>query len=130
MKISPAMLEKIVEPGFMVNEPKNILEVVTDVDEKNFKVLFDTCHGYMSSVMGARHIEEGCKLSGGITEFIEMLKDKIGLVHVIDSDGSLNDQGTSTHNPFGTGKIDFDEVKSAIRTASYLLLPFSLRSRR
>ena len=27
-------------------------------------------------------------------------------------------------------KIDFDEVKSAIRTASYLLLPFSLRSRR
>ena len=102
------------EPGFMVNEPKNILEVVTDVDEKNFKVLFDTCHGYMSSVMGARHIEEGCKLSGGITEFIEMLKDKIGLVHVIDSDGSLNDQGTSTHNPFGTGKIDFDEVIPAL----------------
>lgn len=107
------------EPGFIVNEPKNVLEVAADVGEKNFSVLFDTCHGYMSSVIGARHIEEGCTLSGGILEFIDMLKGKIGFVHVIDSDGTLNDQGTSTHNPFGTGKINFDEVIPAILAAGY-----------
>lgn len=102
------------EPGFIVNEPKNVLEVVNDVGEKNFSVLFDTCHGYMSAVMGARHIEPDCKLKGGILEFIEMLRGKIGIVHVIDSDGSLNGQGTSTHNPFGMGNIDFNEVIPAL----------------
>ena len=30
------------EPGFIVNEPKNVLEVVTDVGEKNFKVCCST----------------------------------------------------------------------------------------
>lgn len=107
------------EPGFIINEPKNVLEVANDVAEKNFKILFDTCHGYMSSTIGARHIEQGCKLPGGIVEFIGMLKDKIGMVHVIDSDGTLNDKGTSTHNPFGTGYLNFDEIIPAFLKANY-----------
>ena len=102
------------EPGFMINEPKNIVKTIDDLGEKNFKILFDTCHAYMSSVVGARHIEEGCKLDGGLLEFIKMCKGKIGHMHVIDSDGSLNVADTSTHNPFGTGKINFDEVIPAI----------------
>ena len=101
------------EPGFVVNEPKYILETYHAVGEKNFSILFDTCHGYMSAVIGARHIEPNI-LPGGIIEFIEMLKDKIGIVHVIDSDGTLNDQGTSTHSPFGQGKLDFDVVIPAL----------------
>ncbi len=101
------------EPGFMINEPKYIIETYEAVNEPNFKILFDTCHGYMSAVMGARHIEED-KLEGGILEFIEMLGERIGLVHVIDSDGTLNVTGTSTHAPFGDGKINFDEVIPAL----------------
>jgi sugar phosphate isomerase/epimerase len=101
------------EPGFVINEPKYILETYNAVNEKNFSILFDTCHGYMSAVIGARHIEPNI-LPGGIVEFIEMLKDKIGFVHVIDSDGTLNDQGTSTHSPFGQGKLDFDVVIPAL----------------
>lgn len=97
------------EPGFMINEPKYILETVERVDEPNFSILFDTCHGYMSAVKGARHIETDI-LDGGLPEFAEMLKGRIGLVHVIDSDGTLNDAGTSTHAPFGDGDIDFDEI--------------------
>ena len=38
-------------------------------------------------------------------------------VHVIDSDGSLNEHNTSTHNPFGTGKLDFDKLAPALRAA-------------
>ena len=102
------------EPGFMINEPKNVVQTVKDVGEKNFSLLLDTCHAHMGAVIGSRHIEEGCKLSGGIVEYVTMAKDIIGHVHVIDSDGTLNETDTSTHNPFGTGDIDFDVVIPAI----------------
>jgi len=102
------------EPGFMINEPKNIVETAKDVNAKNFSILFDTCHGHMSAVEGARHIEEGCKLKGGVVEFCEMAKGRIGFVHVIDSDGTLNVAATSTHAPFGEGVIDFDVVIPAL----------------
>lgn len=102
------------EPGFVINEPKNIAQVVADVDEPNFSVLFDTCHGHMAAVEGARHIEPGCVLPGGIVEFCELLKGKIGFVHLIDSDGTLNIAETSTHAPFGEGIIDFDVVIPAL----------------
>lgn len=106
------------EPGFMINEPKYILETYEAVNEPNFSILFDTCHGYMSAVMGARHIEPDI-LEGGILEFIDMLKGKIGFVHLIDSDGTLNVTATSTHAPFGLGKINFDEVIPALLAAGY-----------
>ena len=101
------------EPGFMVNEPKNIVEVVKAVNEPNFKLLFDTCHGHMAAI-GSRHIEEGLTLDGGLLEFIEMCKNLIGIVHVIDSDGTLNEAQTSTHAPFGDGVIDFDVAIPAL----------------
>lgn len=108
------------EPGFMINEPKNIIKTIDDLNEPNFRILFDTCHGYMSSVVGARHLEEGCVLDGGLKEFIGLCKGKIGHVHVIDSDGSLNVANTSTHNPFGTGKIDFDmAIPALLNDAEY-----------
>jgi len=102
------------EPGFMINEPKNIIDVVKAVGEPNFKLLFDTCHGHMAAVEGSRHIEEGLKLNGGLLEFIEMCKDEIGIVHLIDSDGTLNEAATSTHAPFGDGVIDFDAAIPAL----------------
>lgn len=102
------------EPGFMINEPKNIIEVVEDVNMKNFNLLFDTCHAHMGAVEGSRHIEEGCKLDRGIVEYCEKAAGKIGLVHVIDSDGTLNVTDTSTHAPFGDGVIDFDVVIPAL----------------
>ena len=108
------------EPGFMINEPKNVVEVARDVNQPNFSILFDTCHGHMSAVVGVRHIEEGCTLKGGIVEFCEMAKGKIGFVHLIDSDGTLNVANTSTHAPFGEGVIDFDTVIPALLdTAGY-----------
>lgn len=102
------------EPGFMINEPKYIVEIAKAVGEPNFSILFDTCHGYMASVVGARHLEEGCVLSGGLREFVQMLQGTIGLVHLIDSDGTLNEAETSTHAPFSEGLIDFDEIVPAL----------------
>jgi sugar phosphate isomerase/epimerase len=106
------------EPGFIINEPKYILETYEKVDEPNFSVLFDTCHGYMAAAKGANHIEPNA-LPGGVLEFIELLKGKIGFVHVIDSDGTLNGENTSTHAPFGQGVLNFDEIIPALLDAGY-----------
>jgi sugar phosphate isomerase/epimerase len=46
-------------------------------------------------------------LSGGALELAQKLRGKIGHVHVIDSDGTLHDDETSTHAPFGDGVLDF-----------------------
>ncbi|MEM6378378.1 MAG: sugar phosphate isomerase/epimerase family protein [Bacteroidota bacterium] len=103
------------EPGFWLNKPSEIVAIVEAVEHDNFKVLFDTSHAYMCAVVGAR--QNGAKetLEGGVVEFAKKLKGHIGHFHLIDSDGTLHDDETSTHSPFGTGHIDFVEVVSAIR---------------
>jgi len=78
--------------------------------------LFDTSHAYMCAVVGARQTGEKETLEGGVVEFATMLSGHIGHFHLIDSDGSLHDEETSTHSPFGTGNIDFVEVISAIKS--------------
>ena len=102
------------EPGFFLNKPSEIVALVEEVNHPNFSVLFDTCHAYMCAVEGARQPGKKETLKGGVPEFARMLKGKIGHVHIIDSDGTLHNNETSTHRPFGEGKIHFDEVLSAI----------------
>jgi len=102
------------EPGFFLNKPSEVVSLVEEVNHPNFNVLFDTCHAYMCGVVGARQPEKKETLKGGVAEFARMLKGKIGHVHVIDSDGTLHGNETSTHRPFGEGKINFSEVLDAI----------------
>ena len=102
------------EPGFMLNKPSEVVEVYHSVDEKNFSLMFDTCHAHMCSVNGARQIGEKEILKGGILEFIDMVKDMIGIVHLIDSDNTMHDDDTSTHAPFGQGVLDFNQIIPAL----------------
>jgi sugar phosphate isomerase/epimerase len=64
----------------------------------------------MCAVVGANQVGTKETLKGGDLELLQKLKGKITHVHVIDSDGSLNEHNTSTHNPFGTGKLNFDKL--------------------
>lgn len=108
------------EPGFAFNKPSEILHIVNAVRDKgnpNFGVLFDTCHAYMCAVVGANQPGSKETLPGGELELLEKLKGKITHVHLIDSDGSLNEHNTSTHNPFGTGKLNFDKLIPALQTS-------------
>jgi sugar phosphate isomerase/epimerase len=107
------------EPGFMFNKPHGVVKMVNDVDHRNFKVMFDTCHAHMCSVVGAKQTEPVDKLQGGEVELAKLLKGKIGYVHLIDSDNTLHDNWTSTHAPFGKGVINFDAVLQAILEAGY-----------
>lgn len=95
------------EPGFVFNKPSEVVALHEKVGHPNFKILFDTSHAYMCSVVGAR--QHGAKetLPGGVSEFLAKLEGRIGHIHLIDSDGTLHGEETSTHRPFGEGFIDF-----------------------
>ena len=43
-------------------------------------------------------------------ELAQKLRGKINHIHLIDSDGTLHDDETSTHAPFGEGILNFDEL--------------------
>jgi len=107
------------EPGFLFNKPSEVVRMTYAVDHPNFSILFDSCHAYMCGVVGARQMGKKETLPGGVTQFAHMLTGKIGAVHFIDSDGTLHDNSTSTHAPFGKGVLNFDEVVKAIQEAGY-----------
>jgi len=98
------------EPGFAFNKPSDIVRIVEEVGHGNFGVMFDTCHGYMVSTSGARQPGKKEILPGGVVELAKKLRGKIKHIHLIDSDGTLHNNETSTHTPFGQGKINFDEL--------------------
>jgi len=98
------------EPGFAFNKPSDIVRIVAEVGHDNFGVMFDTCHGYMVSTSGARQPGKKEVLPGGVVELAKKLRGKIKHIHLIDSDGTLHNNETSTHTPFGQGKINFDEL--------------------
>jgi sugar phosphate isomerase/epimerase len=103
------------EPGFWLNKPSEVRQVVEAVDHENFKLLFDTSHAYMGAVVGAR--QTGIKeiLKGGVSEYGLLLGEMIGHLHLIDSDGSLHEDETSTHTAFGGGNIEFADILTAIK---------------
>jgi len=95
------------EPGFLFNKPSEVVAMHDLVNHPNFKVMFDTSHAYMCGVVGARQHGPKETLAGGVPEFLKKLQGRIGHIHLIDSDGTLHGDETSTHRPFGEGYIDF-----------------------
>jgi sugar phosphate isomerase/epimerase len=105
------------EPGFVFNKPSEILAITKAVRERgnpNFGVLYDTCHAHMCAAVGANQPGQKETLPGGELELLQKLQGMITHVHLIDSDGSLNEHNTSTHNPFGTGRLNFDKLIPAL----------------
>ena len=102
------------EPGFPLNKPSQIVEVVQrvrdDRSNPNFGVLFNTCHAHMCAAIGADQDEPKETLPGGALELLRSLHGKIAHIHIIDSDGSLNEHNTSRRIPLGTGTLNFDEL--------------------
>jgi sugar phosphate isomerase/epimerase len=98
------------EPGFVFNKPSDIQRILEEVGDDNFTVMFDTCHAHMVAAVGARQPGEKETLPGGALELAQRLRGRIGHVHLIDSDGTLHDDETSTHAPIGEGLLDFDAL--------------------
>ena len=107
------------EPGFALNKPSDVLRVLEEVDDPAFGVLYDTSHGHMCAVVGARQPGEREVLDGGQVELIQKLDGRINHIHLIDSDNSCHkdangDDETSMHLPFGKGVVDFEAVLPAV----------------
>lgn len=103
------------EPGLWLNKPSEILRMHEAVGHGNFKILFDTSHAYMVSVIGSRQTGDKEIMPGGLVEFTKSLEGRIGHLHLIDSDGTLHNEETSTHTPFGEGNINLLELLCSIR---------------
>lgn len=112
------------EPGFAFNKPSDVVRVHDAVNRPNFGLMYDTCHGQMVGVVGAR--QEGEKeVFADQVEFIKKLDGRIFHVHIIDSDDSCHkDAGgadeTSAHPPFGLGHLNFDRIMPELVKASRL----------
>jgi sugar phosphate isomerase/epimerase len=101
-----------------------MLRVLDGVNKPNFGLLYDTCHGQMVGVAGAR--QEGAKeVFPSQVDFIRQFDGRIIHFHLIDSDNTChkdaagNDE-TSAHPPFGLGIVDFDQVMPALVKAARL----------
>lgn len=102
------------EPGFVFNKPSEILAMHDAVAHPNFKITFDTAHAYMCSVVGARQHAPRETLAGGVLEFAKKLGNRIDHIHMVDSDGTLYGDETSTHRPLGQGLINFRALTPAL----------------
>lgn len=103
------------EPGFVFNKPSEVVDIYERVGHPSFQILFDLSHAYLCGVVGARQQGDVETLAGGVGEFLSMLSGRIGHLHVVDTDGSLYGEETSTHCPFGEGVIDFEELGPKLR---------------
>ena len=61
------------EPGFAFNKPSYVLKVLDKLKHDNFGLMYDTCHGQMLGVVGAR--QQGEK---------ELVKDQIELIRELN----------------------------------------------
>lgn len=98
------------EPGFVFNTPDEIIGIYNAVNHPAFTLECDSAHVYTIAEKGHYQIYKKQTLPGGQTEFYKMLENKIGLVHIIDNDGTLWNGITSMHNQFGEGDLDFENV--------------------
>ncbi|HYO81108.1 MAG TPA: sugar phosphate isomerase/epimerase family protein [Bryobacteraceae bacterium] len=112
------------EPGFAFNKPSDVVRIHDAVDKPNFGLQYDTCHGQMVGVIGAR--QEGKKETfSNQIELIRMLSGRINHIHVIDSDNTCHkdangEDETSAHPPFGLGVLNFDEIMPELLAAAPL----------
>ena len=97
------------EPGFAFNKPSQVVQIVDEVNKDNFGLEFDTCH---AECVAKGHRQPGEKeiLAGGCLEMAQKVQGKINHIHLIDSDGTLHHDETSSHPPFGDGYLDFDAI--------------------
>lgn len=105
------------EPGFAFNKPSDIFRILDAVNHESFGVQVDTCHANMVAKYGARQPGQKETLPGGALELIQKLSGRINHIHLIDSDGTLHGDETSTHAPFGDGELNFDELIPALNKA-------------
>jgi sugar phosphate isomerase/epimerase len=105
------------EPGFAFNKPREIVELHEKVGHPNFQILFDTAHAHTCSQDGPHQHGGAEALRGGVEGMLDLCAGRIGAIHLVDTDGTLYNDETTTHLPLGSGLIDFDRLAPKLRSA-------------
>jgi len=92
-----------------------VLRVLDAIPDDNFGVMYDTSHGHMVAVVGARQHGDKETVAGGQVAFLDQLQGRINHIHLIDSDNTCHkdakgEDETSMHLPFGNGVVDFPPI--------------------
>jgi sugar phosphate isomerase/epimerase len=102
------------ETGQIFVKPSEIVKLVDDVGERNFKISYDFGHAQAISVLGHNQVQPLEKLANGQLDFIRMLRGKIGDVGFNDSDNNTYENLFGTHLGLGKGVLNFDVLLPAI----------------
>jgi len=97
--------------------PSEILRLLDEVDQPNFKLNLDFAHAHAISVLAHNQLQPHEKLEGGANQLIRMLGRHIGDVGVNDTDGNIVSGIFASHLGLGRGLLDVEGmVKSVIGT--------------
>ena len=98
-----------IEPPFVFNTEEHVKRILAAGDHPNLKAIYDPSHyDLMNGSLGRPH---------------EMLQrvgvDRVGYVHLTDTDGTLRDGGTSKHLPCGDGHAQIEKSLQLLREGGF-----------
>lgn len=92
------------------NHPTEVLRIMDDIPNSNFKMLYDTGHFYAVTTLAHNQTQPAERLEGGQEELLSKLKGRIGHVHLSDCDGNVAANIFGSKLGFGKGFIDFEKL--------------------
>ena len=107
------------ESGQIFVKPSEAVKLLNDVGDDNLKLMYDIGHVEACAVLAHNQVQPQERLAGGQLEFVEMMKGKIGHMHVCDTDSNTWHNAFGTHLGIGKGIIDFDALIPAVVDAGY-----------
>ena len=107
------------ETGQIFVKPSEAVKLLNDVGDDNLKLMYDIGHVEACAVLAHNQVQPQERLAGGQLEFVEMMKGKIGHMHVCDTDSNTWHNAFGTHLGIGKGIIDFDALIPAVVDAGY-----------
>jgi len=107
------------ESGQIFVKPSEAVKLLNDVGDDNLKLMYDIGHVEACAVLAHNQVQPQERLAGGQLEFVEMMKGKIGHMHVCDTDSNTWHNAFGTHLGIGKGIVDFDALIPAVVDAGY-----------
>jgi len=107
------------EPTDTFNKPQEITRLMDEIGLPNFKGLLETMHAHLICSLGALQAPPLDIVKGGLPEFIRTLGNRIGHIHLTDSDNSFQHGIFGNKRMLGEGILDFDEIMQTLKAVGY-----------
>jgi len=107
------------EPTDTFNKPREIIKLIDEIGLPNFKGLLETMHANLICSLDALERPPLDIVKGGLPEFIRLLKDRIGHIHLTDSYNTFQHGIFGNKKMLGEGILDFDEIMQTLKAVGY-----------